>query len=118
MYFDDNTKRFGYAGTGYNKAGITEEVNIAQLGYSTTGTDDTEVETMSNAGRNPWSTQEWVRPLILSSRDGYQPLGMQMADCGVFQARANMTFLATFDSHNYLHLQYGLVIEWMGESLV
>ncbi len=118
MYFDDDTKRFGRGGTGFNKTGITEEVGIAQLGYSITSTDDTSVETMTNAGQNPWSSQEWVRPLILCSRDVYQPPSMQMSNCGVFQARANMTFLATFDSHNYLHLQNGLVIEWMGESLV
>jgi hypothetical protein len=118
--FDSSDYRFSNRGTGFTSDGAAIEAAIAQLGIGTTTGDDTEVETQSNAGPNPWSGKEWVRPLILWNDASMveQAPAMQNADCGVFQTRSNMASLVTFDSAAYLHFISGLAWEWSGETIL
>ena len=118
IYFDQTTTRFSYLGTCIGPDGMTRHATIAQLGYSTTGTPS--IETMSNAGINPWSGREWLRPLLIS-RDPWGGAGqgsLRNADCGMFQMRANKTLFTTVDSNAFLHTRAGLVWEWSGESIL
>jgi len=116
-YFDDNGNRFAHNGTTYDSHGLAIPCLIGQLGI---GTSDADVTTQANAGTNPWSGNEWKRPLILW-RDRemiQQEAALQVSDCGIYQGRANMVDLSTFDSENFLHLSNGFIWEWSGETLV
>jgi hypothetical protein len=114
--FDSNA-RFARDGTTFAPDFMTRIVGALQLGYD--GTSQ-EVESMSNAGANPWSSQEWIRPLILGrDPDFLEGLPAVLnADCGVFQARSNMSSLTTFDSEAYIHFASGLCWEWSGEEII
>lgn len=118
-YFDANSSRFSYAGTTYDRNGQAVSSCLAQLGFGTSPADATEVETQSNAGANPWSGREWLRPLILwRDFDMLSDMAaLQSADVGIYQGRANMAELTTFDSNSKLHLVSGLVWDWSGETL-
>lgn len=116
--FDLNNASFGYSGTGFGPDKLTKITAVAVLGYSVTTTNF--VEKMSNAGPNPWSGREWVRPLILW-RDRTMTEGapsIRNMTCGLYQTRRNMTDLTTFDSNNYIHFDNGLCWEWSGEAIV
>jgi len=116
-YFDSNWNRFAYSGTTYANTGLAVPCCIAQLGYSTS---DDEVARQSNAGPNPWSGDEWKRPLILwrDVETNQQAMALQISDVGIYQGRANMVELSTFDSENLLHLDNGLIWEWSGETIL
>lgn len=119
-YFDGSTQNFGVALTTFDQAETAIGGCIAQLGIGIVASDLTCVESQSNAGPNPWSGKEWLRPLLL-----WRDLDMNQAqaaisesDCGIFQTRANRVELTTFDSENFLHLDSGLVWEWSGETIL
>ena len=116
-YFDQSGNRFASNGTGYDQNGLAVPCCIAQLGI---GSSFDEVGLQSNAGPNPWSGDEWKRPLILW-RDRFtnrQAMALQISDVGIFQGRQNMVELSTFDSENLLHLDNGLIWEWSGETIL
>lgn len=116
-YFDSSGNRFASNGTGYDQNGLAVPCCIAQLGI---GTSNADVALQSNAGPNPWSGDEWKRPLILW-RDRFtnrQAMALQISDVGIFQGRQNMVELSTFDSENLLHLDNGLIWEWSGETIL
>lgn len=113
---------FGYAGTGFTPEKLAISVGTAVLGYTPHGTsgEATFIEEMSNAGPNPWSGKEWIRPLIIW-RDKWMNGGcpsMRLLTNGLFQTRKNMTSLTTFDSNAYIHFAKGLCWEWSGEAII
>lgn len=117
--FDSSGNRFGRDGTTYDSHGLAIPCCIGQLGIGPS--TDTDVATQSNAGPNPWSGNEWKRPLILwRDHDMGNPgeAALQVSDCGVYQGRQNMVELSTFDSENFLHLSNGYIWEWSGETIV
>jgi hypothetical protein len=116
-YFDSSGNRFGRDGTTYDAAGLAVPCTIAQLGYA--GSSD-DVELQSNAGPNPWSGDEWKRPLILwrDNDANKQAMALQISNVGIYQGRQNMVELSTFDSENLLHLDNGYIWEWSGETIL
>lgn len=116
-YFDDIGNRFARNGTTYGNDGIAIPCCISQLGI---GTSTLDVALQSNAGPNPWSGNEWKRPITLW-RDRFtnkQQMALQSGDVGIYQGRQNMVELSTFDSENFLHLDNGYIWEWSGETIV
>lgn len=116
-YFDANNARFGKSGSTYGHDEVAVACGIAQLGI---GTAADNVATQSNSGPNPWSGDEWKRPLILwrDIETNRQEMAIQNSDCGIYQARANMVELTTFDSEGFLHLAGGYCWEWSGETVL
>jgi hypothetical protein len=117
MNWTGGTSQFAYNGTMIGPTGVAEDAVWGQLGIGAAAVD---VVTLSNAGDNPWSANEWVhKPIIVRDPEGVAGHPAEMtADVGVFQGRQNMTHLSTFDSNSYLHFDNGLVWEWDGEAIV
>ena len=115
--FSSLYRSFGRSGTTYDRNKAAVPCCIAQLGI---GTSTSNVTDQSNAGPNPWSGNEWKRPLILwrDSETNEMAMALQSSNCGVFQGRNNMVELSTFDSENFLHLDNGLIWEWSGETVL
>jgi hypothetical protein len=119
--WDGEKYRFASRGTSFDADGMAVECTAAQLQMGTGGGGNNNIVGMSNAGSNPWSSEEVLLPLrIVNDRLGYvgQPTERDGWGLGVYQGRANRTNLTAFDSNNYLHFISGLVWEWMGESIL
>jgi len=119
-FFDNSADRFSSSGTTFDSEDNAIPFCIAQLGIGLIAYDTIEVETQSNAGPNPWSGKEWLRPLIIwrDTEGNRQSAAIQITDCGLYQGRSNMVELTTFDSDGFLHLDNGLIWEWSGETVL
>lgn len=119
IFFDGQAYRFAWQGTSFDHNDLSVRCCAAQLGY---GTNASTPHEQSNAGPNPWSSEEWLQELrIVNDPDVVSGVPSERdagPDIGVYQGRINLSDLATFDSDNYLHFDNGLVWEWSGESLV
>jgi hypothetical protein len=117
--FDYSLSRFGSSGTVFNPSNLAQIASLVTLGYGN-GAGSASVEEQPNAGPNPWSGKEWIRPLYIirdiTGTEGFP--SERNSDCGVYQGRANMPDLSTFEADMRLHFDNGLVWEWSGETLV
>ena len=118
IYMDGYPYRFGGFGTGFDERGLAQRATLGQLGYG--GSIDSVLK-QTNAKANPFSGKEWAHSLFV----GLDPervgnAGGEMdSNCGVYQCRLGVSAdLSTFDSDQYLHISSGLIIEWMGETLL
>jgi hypothetical protein len=111
----------GSQGTGFRASGEAVRSALGQLAFAENDQPASEanVVTQANARANPFSSREWVHKLFIAQDpEGQEQAGGEMdSDCGVFQGRINLGDLTTFDSDNYLHIAYGIVLEWSGEQI-
>ena len=112
----DQDHRFMYQGVGFGSDGKAYITAGDVLGYSSSALNPI---TQSNAGPNPWSGKEWIRPVrLIRDQDGLNNQQSERSvSIGVYQGRVNLPILSTFDNDNYIHFSAGLVWDWMGESL-
>jgi len=114
--FSQLTTAFSTSGTGIGSNDLAVETTFSSdLGYFS----NKHVFGQTNAGANPWSGKEWLqKPIVAIDPEGkFGQATEGDVDCGIYRARNNMAELYTFDSHQYLHLDNGLVWEWSGEQL-
>ena len=112
-----DTGNFTYNGVTFDPAGIAIPCGSPVLAHGA-GTAYALGQTYS--GPNPWSSKEWIHPMIIE-RDPTAQYGCPSerdSDIGIFCCRANLTNMATFDSNNYLKFTSMLAIEWSGEAII
>lgn len=119
FYWDSSPDRFSYYGTCFDRYGVAQRCLLAQIGY---GTGAGTVIDIGVAQPNPWSGEEWLHELRIINDPvgdaGVPSMRDAGPDFGVYEGRSNLPDLSTFDNNGFLHFRYGLVWEWMGESLV
>jgi hypothetical protein len=81
--------------------------------------DTSIVINQTNNGDNPWSGEEIVYPApIVRDHTGDEgcPSIREANGMGLYMGRNNLPQLATFDSNQYLHFNYGVIWKWNGAA--